>query len=209
MLSQMGEEMGLDDVLAVSEEEESIKSSDSGARSRMSVQKGLRRQGSSIKHKGSSVRHGSTRTDQYGSTRTDKTEKIDNTSLTKLQDVEDAARAIMAGSVEGCDNTIGDLDHMPSRESQRHRTLTEGDATYDGTTGRETVDTYTTNVSGRHSRGTHKTLSTTGRKSQRKRGVADALFSPVLEDQSTFSKATTVSFTSGDDTFSRKDIGQE
>ena len=194
MLSQMGEEMGLEDVLAVSEEEESVKSSDSGARSRMSVQKGLRRQGSStsIKRQGSSVRHGSTRTDKYGSTRTDTTEKIDNTSLTKLQNAEDAAKVIMAGAAEDCDNTIDDLNHIPSKESRRHRKLTQEDATYDGTVAGETVSTYASNFTGRNTRGTYETLSTAGRKSQ-KQDIAEALrdqFAPVLDDRSTFSKST-------------------
>ena len=130
--SQMGEELGLEDVLAVSEEEESVKSSDSGGRCRMSVQKGLRRQGSSsstsIKRQGSSVRHGSTRTDKYGSTRTDTTEKVDNTSLTKLQNAEDAAKAIMTGAAEDCD-TIDELNHVPSKASRRRRMFEEEDAT--------------------------------------------------------------------------------
>ena len=198
----MGEEMGLEDVLAVSEEEESVKSSDSGARSRMSVQKGLRRQGSSsstsIKRQGSSVRHGSTRTDKYGSTRTDTTEKVDNTSLTKLQNAEDAAKAIMAGSVEDCD-TIDELNHVPSKESRRRRIFQEEDATYDGTydgtAAGETVSTYATNVTGRsrRSRGTYNTRSTAGHRKGQEKDIAKALrnqFAPVLDDQSTFSRST-------------------
>ena len=168
-LRRVEEEMGLEDVLALSEEEISIKSSSTGTRSRMSVNKGLRRHDSSIKRGGSSVRDGSHRTDRTTmySTQTDRTEKIDNTSITKLSYAEKAAA----------------IKQNDTYQSSDVSTLNE------------TVSTRRTRSGGTF--GTFNTLTTAEQasmiKKQQRGGALQAVISPLMDEQSTFSHSTAAS----------------
>lgn len=171
-LRRVEEEMGLEDVLALSEEEISIKSSSTGTRSRMSVNKGLRRHDSSIKRGGSSVRDGSHRTDRTTmySTQTDRTEKIDNTSITKLSYAEKAAVI---------------------RQNDTYQSYQSGDVS----TLNETVSTRRTRSGGTF--GTFNTLTTAEQasmiKKQQRGGALQAVISPLMDEQSTFSHSTAAS----------------
>jgi len=168
-LRRVEEEMGLEDVLALSEEDMSMKSSATGTRSRMSVKKGLRRQDSSIKRGGSSVRDGSHRTDRTTmySTQTDRTEKIDNTSITKLSYAEKAAA----------------IKQNDTYQSSDVSTLNE------------TVSTRRTRSGGTF--GTFNTLTTAEQasmiKKQQRGGALQAVISPLMDEQSTFSHSTAAS----------------
>ena len=191
-LRRVGEEFGLEDVLALSEEEMSVKSSATGTRSRMSVNKGLRRQDGSIKRGGSSVRDGSNRSERITmySTQTDRTQKIDNTSITKLPYAEKAA-AIKQNDTN--QSSVGSTqiysDHLPAKKS-RPRAMTNE-------TPNETVSTRGTNFTSRTGRtgrsgGTFNTLMSAEQASIiKKEKLGDrALQAVFLDEQSTFSHST-------------------